>query len=140
MADKGQHEVFNFDTPGSEFECAIERKEYLPGESTLSSMTFTRKRQGKPDDTVFLWLKTEWLDVIVDAIKTATPGALTEREIAVSSDAFDVPIKCPECEVEQEGSMFLGLAHHSVITCRACEHVAPVGEFRKDTPGYGGKK
>lgn len=31
MADKGQHEVFNFDTPESDFECAIERIEHLPG-------------------------------------------------------------------------------------------------------------
>ncbi len=70
MIDKGQHEIFNFDTPDSEFECAVERIEYLPGRSALSSMTFTRKRQGKADDTVFVWLKTEWLDVIAEAIKS----------------------------------------------------------------------
>lgn len=57
------------------------------------------------------------------------------REVAVSPA---VPIKCPECEAVQEGSEFLGLANQSQITCRACDHVAPIGEFRKETPGYGG--
>lgn len=57
------------------------------------------------------------------------------RDLAQSPS---VPIKCPECEAVQEGSEFLGLANHSQITCRACDHVAPVGEFRKETPGYGG--
>lgn len=69
MGGNGQHEIFNFETAGSEFDCAVERKEYLPGESALSSITFTRKRQGKPDDTVLLWVKTEWLDDIAEAIK-----------------------------------------------------------------------
>lgn len=58
MADKGQYQVFNFDTGDSEFDFAVENK------GSISSLTFTRKRQGKPDDTVFMWVKTEWLDKI----------------------------------------------------------------------------
>lgn len=93
MADKGQNEVFNFQTPGSDFECAIERKEYLPGKSTLSSITFTRKRQGKPDDTVFLWLNTEWLDVIVDAILLKEASMASRKISSIMDDMISQRIE-----------------------------------------------
>ena len=181
MNGNGQHAIFNFDTPDSEFDCAVER-----GKSVLSSITFTRKRKGKPDDTVFLWLKTEWLDSIVKAIKPEMAekgqgqGLRTNRielvhiitnfiegsDTTMIEDRDDaamlairivdgledevdrqkmralavadptVPIKCPECGAIQEGSVFLGLAHHSRVTCKVCDHVASLGEFRKETPGY----
>lgn len=55
-------------------------------------------------------------------------------------DGFRVGIKCPDCEVVQEGSMFLGVASKIVIKCAECKHEAPLSEFRKETPGYGGSR
>ncbi len=58
MVDEGQHEIFNFDTGDSEFDFIIDKK------GAVSFLSFIRRRQDQPDDTVKIWVKTEWLDKI----------------------------------------------------------------------------
>ncbi len=58
----GQHEIFNFDTRDSDFEFGIWDR------GSISLLTFTRKREGFPDDNVLMWVKTEWLDKIREQI------------------------------------------------------------------------
>ena len=75
LADEGQYAIFNFDTVDSEFDFAVDTKR------SLSSVTFTRRRPGKPDDIVFIWLKAEWLDKIREKL----PERETNEKRAESS-------------------------------------------------------
>ena len=68
MRDQGQHEIFNFDTGDSDFEFEAERK------GSITSLTFTRKREGKPDDSVVIGIKTKWIGKIIEALKEDRGG------------------------------------------------------------------
>ena len=63
-----------------------------------------------------------------------------DRGMETFEVVFQVPIKCPACETTQEGAECLGSPNHVEIACLCCGNVAALGDFRKDTPGYGGKK
>ena len=62
MRNDGQHEVFNFDIEDSAFDFETETIGYV------TSLKFIRKREGKPDDTVFIWLRTDWVLEVREAL------------------------------------------------------------------------
>lgn len=62
MYDKGQDDVYNFDTPDAEFEFEVENH------GSISLMTFTRKRLDQSDDTLRVWVRIEWLGKIAEQI------------------------------------------------------------------------
>jgi hypothetical protein len=59
------HEIFNFDTPDADLAVTVMKK------GTISLLTFVRERPDNPNDTVSIWLKTEWLERIQEKITEA---------------------------------------------------------------------
>jgi len=63
LGDTGQHSIFNFETPGADLDFAAQTS------GSLTRLVFTRKREGEPDDSLLLWVKTEWIERIMHELK-----------------------------------------------------------------------
>ncbi len=82
MAD-GCYEVFNFDTRDSDFDFAVE------DEGSVSLLRFTRKRDNKPDDSVLIWVKTEWIDKIRREIDMKGKQTMKEKQEEINEATED---------------------------------------------------
>jgi len=61
-SDGGQHEIYNFDTKGAELGFEVEPR------GSCTRLVFRRKREGLPDDTVIVWVKTSCVEVIAASL------------------------------------------------------------------------